>query len=71
VAKWVSKVETGALISLKSQRLSFPAKGEGLLKASVAARNGSERILVDLGPGCVVGELSMIDGAPRSAATPL
>jgi CRP-like cAMP-binding protein len=41
---------------------------EGLLKASVAARNGSERILAVLGPGCVVGELSMIDGAPRSAS---
>src|SRR6266849_4047953 len=38
---------------------------EGLLKASVGAPNGSERILGILGPGSVVGELSMIDAAPR------
>jgi CRP-like cAMP-binding protein len=41
---------------------------DGLLKASVAAPNGGERILAVLGPGSVVGELSMIDGAPRSAS---
>jgi CRP/FNR family transcriptional regulator, cyclic AMP receptor protein len=41
---------------------------EGLLKASVAAVGGGERILAILGPGSVVGELSMIDGAPRSAS---
>src|SRR5215468_9270421 len=41
---------------------------EGLLKASVAATSGGERILAILGPGAVVGELSMIDGAPRSAS---
>src|SRR5947209_6698918 len=41
---------------------------EGLLKASVAAATGGERILAILGPGSVVGELSIIDGAPRSAS---
>ncbi len=41
---------------------------EGLLKASVAEPAGDERILSVLGPGSVVGELSMIDGAPRSAS---
>jgi CRP/FNR family transcriptional regulator, cyclic AMP receptor protein len=41
---------------------------DGLLKASVAAPSGGERILAILGPGAVVGELSMIDGAPRSAS---
>jgi CRP/FNR family transcriptional regulator, cyclic AMP receptor protein len=41
---------------------------EGLLKASVAEPAGDERILSILGPGSVVGELSMIDGAPRSAS---
>jgi CRP-like cAMP-binding protein len=41
---------------------------EGLLKASVAAPNGGERILAILGPGSMVGELSIIDGAPRSAS---
>jgi CRP/FNR family cyclic AMP-dependent transcriptional regulator len=41
---------------------------EGMLKASVAEPGGGERILAVLGPGTVVGELSMIDGAPRSAS---
>ena len=41
---------------------------EGLLKVSVAAPTGGERILAILGPGAMVGELSMIDGAPRSAS---
>jgi hypothetical protein len=41
---------------------------EGLLKASVAEPAGGERILAILGPGSVVGELSMVDGAPRSAS---
>src|SRR5213593_3875433 len=41
---------------------------EGLLKASMAEPGGGERILAVLGLGNVVGELSMIDGAPRSAS---
>jgi CRP/FNR family transcriptional regulator, cyclic AMP receptor protein len=41
---------------------------EGLLKASVTEPGGGERILAMLGPGSVVGELSMIDGVPRSAS---
>jgi len=41
---------------------------EGLLKASVVTPAGGERILAILGPGALVGELSMIDGAPRSAS---
>jgi CRP/FNR family cyclic AMP-dependent transcriptional regulator len=41
---------------------------EGLLKASIAAPAGGERILAILGPGSVVGELSMIDREPRSAS---
>jgi CRP-like cAMP-binding protein len=41
---------------------------EGLLKASVVAPGGSERILAIFGPGSLVGELSMIDGEPRSAS---
>ena len=44
---------------------------EGLLKASIAAATGGERILAILGPGSVVGELSMIDGGPRSASGPI
>jgi CRP/FNR family transcriptional regulator, cyclic AMP receptor protein len=41
---------------------------EGLLKASVTDPAGGERILAVLGPGAVVGELSMIDGVARSAS---
>jgi CRP/FNR family transcriptional regulator, cyclic AMP receptor protein len=41
---------------------------DGLLKASVVAPAGGERILAIFGPGSLVGELSMIDGVPRSAS---
>lgn len=41
---------------------------EGLLKVTMVSRAGSERILTFLGPGAIVGELSMIDGLPRSAS---
>jgi CRP/FNR family cyclic AMP-dependent transcriptional regulator len=41
---------------------------EGLLKASVIAPTGGERILAVFGPGALIGELSMIDGAVRSAS---
>lgn len=40
----------------------------GLLKLSILSNEGDERILDILGSGAVVGELSMIDGAPRSTA---
>ena len=41
---------------------------DGLLKVTMVSRAGSERILAFLGPGAVVGELSLIDGLPRSAS---
>jgi CRP-like cAMP-binding protein len=41
---------------------------DGLLKASIVASTGNERVLAIFGPGAVIGELSMIDGAPRSAS---
>jgi CRP/FNR family transcriptional regulator, cyclic AMP receptor protein len=41
---------------------------EGLLKVTMVSRTGSERILSFVGRGSIVGELSMIDGLPRSAA---
>ncbi len=40
---------------------------KGLLKVHVISRTGSDRILAILGPGTLAGELSMFDGAPRSA----
>ena len=39
-----------------------------MLKATIAAPAGGERILAILGPGSVVGELAMIDRGPRSAS---
>jgi CRP/FNR family cyclic AMP-dependent transcriptional regulator len=40
----------------------------GLLKVEVASPRGEERIVALLGVGAIVGELSMIDGLPRSAS---
>ena len=40
----------------------------GLVKVVVISQLGEERIISLLGPGAIVGELSMIDGGPRSAA---
>jgi CRP/FNR family transcriptional regulator, cyclic AMP receptor protein len=41
---------------------------EGLLKVHVISPSGRDRILAVLGAGTIVGELSMFDGAPRSAS---
>jgi CRP/FNR family cyclic AMP-dependent transcriptional regulator len=40
----------------------------GLVKVMVASQQGEERIISLLGPNAIVGELSMIDGRPRSAS---
>ena len=67
----------GRTISLAADQMLFLAGDvgdgcyrvdEGLLKVSVVAPTGGERILAILGPRAVVGELSMISGAPRSAS---
>ena len=41
---------------------------EGLLKVEVASPRGEARIIALLGPAALVGELSLIDGLPRSAS---
>src|SRR6202034_1962869 len=41
---------------------------DGLLKVTMMSRSGTERILAFLGSGAIVGELSVIDGLPRSAS---
>src|SRR5262245_53020760 len=39
---------------------------QGLLKIVATSPQAEERIVAILGPGSIVGELSMIDGLPRS-----
>jgi CRP/FNR family transcriptional regulator, cyclic AMP receptor protein len=41
---------------------------EGLLKVTMTSRDGNERILAFLGPGAIVGEMSIIDQLPRCAS---
>jgi CRP-like cAMP-binding protein len=41
---------------------------EGLLKVTAAAPSHRERVLAIRGPGALIGELSLIDGAARSAS---
>jgi CRP/FNR family transcriptional regulator, cyclic AMP receptor protein len=41
---------------------------QGLLKVMVTSSRGEERTIAMLGAGAVVGELSMVDGGPRSAS---
>jgi CRP/FNR family cyclic AMP-dependent transcriptional regulator len=40
----------------------------GLAKVVVTSQQGEERIISLLGPNVIVGEISMIDGGPRSAS---
>jgi CRP-like cAMP-binding protein len=65
------------LVRLKADQVLFsagdPGDGcyrveQGLLKVGVVSSSGSERILAILGPGALIGELSMIDERPRSAS---
>ena len=65
------------LVRLRAGRVLFRAGDcgngcyrveDGLLKVTMVSSSGAERILAFLGPGAIVGELSIIDGLPRSAS---
>jgi len=67
----------GHSIKVEAGRMLFPAGepgdgcyyvDQGLLKVSVLSASGNERILAIMGPGSLIGELSMLDQGPRSAA---
>lgn len=63
-------------VTLKTREILFHAGDagdgcyllrNGVVKASVIARDGQERLLAVLGPGSLIGELALIDDEPRSA----
>lgn len=63
-------------VELKAREVLFHAGDEGsgcyymrmgAAKASVIAKDGQERLLAILGPGSLIGELSLFDDLPRSA----
>ena len=65
------------LMRLRAGQILFragePGRGcyrieDGLLKVIIVSKSGGERILAFLGRGAIVGELSIIDGLPRSAS---
>ena len=63
-------------VNLKSREVLFHAGDagdgcyflrDGVVKAAVIAKDGQERLLAVLGPGSLIGELSLFDDQPRSA----
>jgi CRP-like cAMP-binding protein len=63
-------------VTLKAREVMFHAGDagdgcyflrEGVVKAAVVAKDGQERLLAVLGPGSLIGELSLFDDQPRSA----
>ncbi len=69
-------MKSAAPVELKAREVLFHAGDDGAscyylrsgaAKASVIARDGQERLLAVLGPGALIGELSLFDDRPRSA----
>lgn len=63
-------------VNLKARQVLFHAGDsgdgcyflrDGVVKAAVVAKDGQERLLAVLGPGSLIGELSLFDDQPRSA----
>jgi len=66
-ARAINLARDQILFSAGDRGDGFYLLNDGLLKVMVISPSGSERILAILGPGALVGELSMIDDTPRSA----
>jgi hypothetical protein len=62
-ARWLLAAAFG---KPKRPRLQSELPTDGLLKVTMVSNSGTERILAFLGQGAIVGELSIIDGLPRS-----
>jgi CRP/FNR family transcriptional regulator, cyclic AMP receptor protein len=73
---WTKPFASAKLIRLAAGEILFRAGASGdgcyrvehgLIKVAIVSGSGGERILAFLGQGAIVGELSIIDGLPRSA----
>jgi CRP/FNR family cyclic AMP-dependent transcriptional regulator len=71
-----SLISAANTIDLKARQVLFhaddPGNGcyflrQGVVKASVVSKDGQERLLAVMGPGALIGELSLFDDQSRSA----
>ena len=67
VASWKSLRPGEMLFHEGDASTGFYGVMEGLLKVSVNAEDGHQRLIAILGPGDIVGEMGVVDGLPRSA----
>lgn len=74
---WRAFVKAAVPVELRAKEILFHGGDEGdgcyliragAVKASVVSVEGQERLLAVLGEGALIGELALLDDAPRSAA---
>lgn len=77
ICAWRAFVKAAVPVELRAKEILFHAGDEGdgcylirvgAVKASVVSVDGQERLLAVLGEGALIGELALLDDAPRSAA---